>query len=79
MTPPGSSCRLIRVSCSDSFYHSIRDVTCGIREDPRAFERGGGTNLNEDAESLRGVHVGTLGESHIDHARGRSGTNCKVA
>ena len=48
----------------------MQDVTGGIRADPRASERGGGVNLNKDAESLWGVRVGTLGESHIDHANG---------
>ena len=37
---------------------------------PRASERGSGANLSESAESLRGVRVGTLGESHIGHVRG---------
>ena len=48
----------------------MRDITGGIRADPRASERGGGANLSESAKSLRGVRVGTLGESHIGHARG---------
>ena len=48
----------------------MRDVTGGIRVNPQVSKRGGGENLNESAESLRGVHVGTLGESHIGHARG---------
>jgi len=48
----------------------IRDVTGGIRSDPRASKHGGGANLSEDVEYLSGVHVGTLGESHIGHARG---------
>ena len=70
MIPLGSSRRPIRISCSGPSYRSIRDVTGGIRDDPRASERGGGENLSESAESLWGVHVGTLGESHIGHARG---------
>ena len=37
---------------------------------PRASERGGGVNLSDDTESLKGVRVGTLGESHIGHANG---------
>ena len=68
--PLGSSRRPIRVSCSGSSYRSMRDVTGGIRANPRASERGGGANLSESAESLGGVRVGTLGESHIGHARG---------
>ena len=48
----------------------MRDVTGSIRADPLASKRGGGVNLSESAESLGGVRVGTLGESHIDHARG---------
>ena len=48
----------------------MRDVTDGIRANPRASERGGGANLSKSAESLGGVHVGTLGKSHIGHARG---------
>ena len=70
MTPLESSCRTIRISCSGPSYHSIRDVTGAIRADPQASELGGGANLSEDAEFLRGVHVGTLGESHISHAKG---------
>ena len=71
MTPLESSHRPIRVSCSGSSYRSMRDVTGGgIRADPRASEHGGGANLSESVESLGGVHVGTLGESHIDHERG---------
>ena len=68
--PLGSSCKPIRVSCSGSSYHSMRDVTGGIRADPRVSEHGGRANLNEDTESLRGVCVGTLGKSHINHAKG---------
>jgi len=45
----------------------MRDVTGGIRANPRAFERGGGANLSESVESLGGVRVGTLGKSHIGH------------
>ena len=48
----------------------MKDVTGGIRANPRASERGGGTNLSESTESLGGVRVGTLGKSHISHARG---------
>ena len=70
MIPLGSSRRPIRVNCSAPSYHSMWDVIGGIRADPRASERGGGANLSESVESLRGVRVGTLGESHIDHARG---------
>ena len=70
MTPLGSSCRPIRVSCSAPSYFSMRDVTGGIRANPQVSERGGGANLSENAEFLRGVRVGTLGESHIDHVRG---------
>ena len=70
MTPLGSSCRPIRVSCSDPSYRSMSDVTGGIRADPLAFERGGGANLSEDVEFLMGVRVGTLGESHIGYANG---------
>ena len=49
----------------------MRDVTSAIKANPRASKRGGGANLSESPESLRGVHVGTLGESYIGHARGR--------
>ena len=52
--PLGSSCRPIRVSCSSSSNRSIRDVTGGIRANPRASERDGGANLSESVESLRG-------------------------
>ena len=48
----------------------MRDVTGGIKVDPRASKLGGRANLSEDAESLRGVHVGTLGKSHLGYARG---------
>ena len=60
----------IRVSCSDPSYRSIRDVTGGIRANPQSSERGGGANLSESVEFLKGVRVGTLGESHIGHVRG---------
>ena len=70
MTPLGSSYRPIRVTYSGPSYRSIRDVTSGIRANPRASEHGGGANLSESVESLRGVRVGTLGESHIGHAKG---------
>ena len=68
--PLGSSRRPIMVSCSSPSYRSMRDVTSGIKADPQASERSGGANLGEDAKSLRRVRVGTLGESHIGHARG---------
>ena len=68
--PPRSSRRPIRISCSSPSYHSMRDVTGGIRANPRASERGGGANLSKSAESLRGVRVDTLGESHIGYERG---------
>ena len=58
------------VSCSALSYYSMRDVTGGIRANPRASERDGGANLSESVESLRGVCVGTLGKSHIGHAKG---------
>ena len=48
----------------------MRDIIGGIRADPQAFEHGGGANFNEDAKSLKGVCVDTLGESHISHAKG---------
>ena len=62
--------RPIKISCYGPSYRLMRDVTGGIRANPRASERGGGANLSENVESLRGVYVGTLGESHIDHAKG---------
>ena len=68
--PLGSSCRPIKVSCSGSSYRLMRDITSGIRANPRVSKRGGGANLSESAESLGGVCVGTLGKSHISHVRG---------
>ena len=70
MTPLGSLRKPIRVSFFGPSYRSIRDVTGGIRANPRVSERGGGANLSKSAESIRGVRVGTLGKSHIGHARG---------
>ena len=65
-----SSGKPIRVSYFGPSYRSMRDVIGGIRANPRASERCGGANLSESAESLRGVCVGTLSESHIGHAIG---------
>ena len=67
---PGKFGRPIRISCSDPSYRSMRDVTGGIRANPRTSERGGGANISKSVKSLRGVRVGTLCESHISHARG---------
>ena len=69
MTPLGSSCSPIRVSCSSPSYCSNRNFTGSFKADPLAFERGGGANLSKSAKSLEGVCVGTLGKSHIGHAR----------
>ena len=48
----------------------MQDVTGGIRANPQPSERSGGANLSESTKSLKGVLVGTLGKSHIAHARG---------
>ena len=65
-----SSRRPIRVSCSGPSYRSKRYIIGGVKANPRASERDGGANLSESAKSLRGVGVGTLGKSHMGHARG---------
>ena len=64
-----------KVSSWCYFLYSISSIcttflwAC-IKANPRASKRGGGANLSESAESLKVVCVGTLGESHIGHARG---------
>ena len=51
-------------------FFAIEIFFYGIRANPWASKRSGGVNFSESVESLRGVRVGTLGESHIGHAKG---------